>query len=109
MTANDTPPTEGNWGEQEAACGCAGIFSAPVALALYAHAFEQAGALDKLEAFASFNGPDFYGLPRNSQTITLHKDAWEVPSVYEYGDTSVVPMWARQSLAWRVADKECGN
>ncbi|KAK9819494.1 hypothetical protein WJX81_004524 [Elliptochloris bilobata] len=92
-------------GAKEAACGCAGIFSAPVALPLYAQAFEQAGALDRLEAFASCNGPDFYGLPRNTETVTLVKEPWEVPAVYEYGDTSVVPMWAGQRLEWRVEQR----
>ncbi len=97
-------PTCGVRGAQEAACGCAGIFSAPVALPLYAHAFEQAGALDKLEAFASFNGPDFYGLPRNSDTVTLRKEPWEVPATYPYGDTTIVPMWAGQRLEWQVEE-----
>jgi len=97
-------PMCGVCGAQEAACGCAGIFSAPVALPLYAHAFEQAGALDKLEAFASFNGPDFYGLPRNSDTVTLRKEPWEVPATYPYGDTTIVPMWAGQRLEWQVEE-----
>lgn len=87
---------------QEAACGCAGIYSAPVALALYAHAFEGAGALDQLEAFASSRGPDFYGLPRNTSTITLHKQDWTVPAEFEFGDGVVVPMWAGQTLSWQV-------
>ncbi|CAA6672997.1 unnamed protein product [Spirodela intermedia] len=65
---------------KESSCGCAGIYNAPVALSLYAKVFEQAGALDKLEAFASFNGPDFYGLPRNSSTITLKRSPWKVPN-----------------------------
>lgn len=87
---------------QEAACGCAGIYSAPVALALYAHAFEGAGALDRLEAFASLRGADFYGLPRNTSTITLHKEDWTVPAEFEFGDGVVVPMWAGQTLTWQV-------
>lgn len=87
---------------QEAACGCAGIYSAPVALALYAHAFEGAGALDRLEAFASLRGPDFYGLPRNTSSLTLHKQEWTVPAEFEFGDGVVVPMWAGQTLSWQV-------
>ncbi|PSC68594.1 homodimeric type [Micractinium conductrix] len=77
---------------KESACGCAGLYSAPVALALYAHAFEQAGALHNLEAFASFNGPDFYGLPRNTDKVTLRRQRWKVPDSYEFGDSVVVPM-----------------
>ena len=87
---------------QEAACGCAGIYSAPVALALYAHAFETAGALDRLEAFASQRGPDFYGLPRNTASITLEKTDWTVPGEFQFGDGVVVPMWAGQTLSWQV-------
>jgi dihydroorotase len=60
----------------------------------------QVGALDKLEAFASFNGPDFYQLPRNSSTITLMKGAWSVPHQYGFGSGSVVPMWAGQNINW---------
>lgn len=90
---------------QEADCGCAGCFSAPVALPLYAQAFEQAGALDRLEAFASFNGPDFYGMPRNSDTVTLVKEPWRVPDEYTYGaGGSIVPFHAGQQLHWRVVD-----
>eukprot|EP00882_Tetradesmus_deserticola_P020082 GHRQ01021640.1.p1 GENE.GHRQ01021640.1~~GHRQ01021640.1.p1 ORF type:complete len:325 (+),score=165.60 GHRQ01021640.1:265-1239(+) len=87
---------------KEAPCGCAGIFSAPIALPLYAMAFEQAGALDKLQAFASFNGPDFYGLPRNSGTITLLRQDWVVPASYSFGASTVVPMWAGETLTWQV-------
>lgn len=87
---------------QESACGCAGIFSAPVALALYATAFEQAGALDKLEAFASFNGPDFYGLPRNSGKVSLVRRPWRVPESYSFGADVVVPMFAGQTVDWQV-------
>ena len=87
---------------QEAACGCAGIYSAPVALALYAHAFEQAGQLDRLQAFASEHGPDFYGLPRNTASITLEKIDWTVDLQYQFGDDVVVPMWAGQTLSWQV-------
>ena len=89
-------------GAKESACGCAGIFSAPVALPLYAHAFEQAGKLDALEGFASLNGPDFYKLPRNEGTVTLVKEAWTVPESYEFGDSVVIPMWSGLACPWRV-------
>jgi len=89
-------------GAKESACGCAGVFSAPVALPLYAHAFEQAGALERLEAFASFHGPDFYGLPRNTGTVTLRREPWTIPESYEFGDSRVIPMWAGQEIGWRV-------
>ena len=78
-------------GAKEAACGCAGIFSAHAALPLYAMAFESVNALDKLEAFASHNGADFYRLPRNTETVTLEKKAWKVPEEYKFGDATVVP------------------
>lgn len=88
---------------KESSCGCAGMFNAPVALALYATIFEQENALDKLEAFASFNGPDFYGLPRNKETLTLAKKIWTVPRSYPYGDGDVViPMCAGETLDWQV-------
>ena len=80
------------------------MFSAPVALALYAHAFEQAGALAHLEAFASHNGPDFYGLPRNSGSLTLRRQPWAVPESYEFGEGRVVPMWAGLQCPWTVVE-----
>ena len=83
---------------QESACGCAGIYSAPVALQLYAHAFELAGALDKFETFSSLNGPAFYGLPVKEDTITLTRLSDVVPKSFDFGDTSVVPMWTGQKL-----------
>ncbi|KVH96709.1 Amidohydrolase 1 [Cynara cardunculus var. scolymus] len=85
---------------KESVCGCAGIFNAPVALSLYAKVFEEAGALDKLEAFTSFNGPDFYGLPRNTRKMTLKKTTWKVPESYSYASGSIVPMSAGESLEW---------
>jgi dihydroorotase len=88
--------------KKEAACGCAGSYTAHAAIELYAEAFESVDALDKLEAFASFNGPDFYGLPRNTDTITLVKQAWTVPESYPLGDTCVVPIRAGESIAWQV-------
>lgn len=87
---------------KEAACGCAGAYTAHAAIELYAEAFEEAGALDKLEAFASFNGPDFYGLPRNSDTITLVKESWDVPATYPLGEHSVVPIRAGEQIHWKV-------
>ncbi|WP_205617117.1 dihydroorotase [Pelomicrobium methylotrophicum] len=88
---------------KEATCGCAGIYTAHAALELYAEAFEAAGALDKLEAFASFNGPAFYGLPRNAGTVTLVREPWRVPETYPFGDEVVVPMRAGERIAWRLA------
>lgn len=88
---------------KEASCGCAGIYNAPVAIPLYTQVFEQAGALDKLEAFTSFNGPDFYGLPRNTSKITIVKKSWMVPNEYRFGSSTVVPMFAGRTLHWAVA------
>lgn len=87
---------------KEAACGCAGSYTAHAAIELYAEVFEEADALDKLEAFASFNGPDFYGLPRNTDTITLTKESWEVPESYALGDSVVVPIKAGDKISWKV-------
>ena len=87
---------------KEAACGCAGSYTAHAAIELYAEVFEAAGALDKLEAFASFNGPDFYDLPRNSDTITLVKESWDVPTSYPLGTEKVVPIRAGEQIAWQV-------
>ncbi|XP_027177317.1 dihydroorotase, mitochondrial isoform X2 [Coffea eugenioides] len=86
--------------KKECPCGCAGIYNAPVALAVYAKVFEEAGALDKLEAFTSFNGPDFYGLPRNTSKITLRKTPWKVPESFSYASGHVVPMFAGEMLDW---------
>ncbi|WP_415904052.1 dihydroorotase [Neptuniibacter sp. QD48_55] len=87
---------------KEAACGCAGSYTAHAAIELYAETFEAAGALDKLEAFASLNGPDFYGLPRNTDTITLVKESWDVPATYPLGEDNVVPIRAGEQIAWKV-------
>ena len=87
---------------KEHACGCAGCFNAPVALEMYAQAFEQAGALHQLEAFASFYGADFYGLPRNQTCITLQKQAWQVPERYVNADVQLTPLLAGEQLSWRV-------
>lgn len=87
---------------KETACGCAGCYSAHAALELYAEAFEQAEALDKLEGFASFYGADFYRLPRNSGTITLEKTIWKVPAVYGENGLSITPLKADEELAWKL-------
>jgi len=87
---------------KEAACGCAGIYTAHTALELYAEAFEAANALDKLEAFASFYGADFYGLPRNSEKITLEKISWTVPNELSMGNESLVPLRAGQQVHWKL-------
>jgi dihydroorotase len=88
---------------KEAACGCAGMFSAHAGIELYAEAFEAAGALERLESFASDFGPDFYGLPRNTARIKLVKDSWAVPANYPYGADELVPMRAGEQIAWRLA------
>lgn len=87
---------------KESACGCAGIYSAHAALELYAEAFEAADALDQLESFASINGPDFYGLPRNTGTITLTKDTQLIAETFPAGDDSVVPLRAGGVIGWRL-------
>ena len=87
-------------GAKECACGCAGIYTAHAALELYAEAFDGAGALDRLEAFASVHGPDFYGLPRNTETVTLVREATPLAADHPAG---VVPLRAGENLAWRLA------
>jgi dihydroorotase len=87
---------------KENSCGCAGCYSAHAALELYAEAFEQAGALDKLEGFASFYGADFYGLPRNSASVTLEKRTWTVPDAYTDTDVAITPLRAGEQLSWRL-------
>ncbi len=87
-------------GAKEAACGCAGCYSAFNALGLYAEAFESVGKLDQLEGFASFFGPDFYSLPRNSKKITLVKQAQNIPSELPLGDATIVPLRAGETIAW---------
>jgi len=90
-------------GVKESACCGAGCYSAPIALPLYAEAFEAAGALDRLPAFASEFGADFYKLPRHSDTVTLVRESWTVPAEYAFGDTALVPLRAGQEIHWRVA------
>ena len=88
--------------EKESACGCAGIFSAHAAIELYADAFEKANKLDMLEGFASNYGADFYGLKRNTETITLEKRPWTVPKSYSFSDSKVIPFFAEEQLSWRI-------
>lgn len=87
---------------KETACGCAGCFSHHAAIELYATAFEQADALDKLEGFASHYGADFYGLPRNTQTITLQKQDWQLPTTVAYQNSQIVPLAAGETLHWKL-------
>jgi len=87
---------------KEASCGCAGMYTAHAAIELYAEAFEEAGALDKLEGFASFYGADFYGLPRNTAQITLRKENWLVPETIPFADDVLVPLRAGQTVAWKL-------
>ena len=87
---------------KEHASGCAGCYTAHAAMELYAEAFDAAGALDKLEAFASFNGPAFYGLPRNQGTVTLTKESWLPPTSFAFGEAELKPLRSGESLAWRM-------
>lgn len=89
---------------KEHACGCAGCFTAPTALELYAEVFDAVGQLDRLEAFASHFGPDFYGLPRNEETLSLERRAWTVPSVLPYMDEEIVPFMAGEQLQWAMVE-----
>ncbi|HQU49156.1 MAG TPA: dihydroorotase [Casimicrobiaceae bacterium] len=88
---------------KEHACGCAGCYSAPVAMELYAEAFDTAGALGRLEGFASLHGEAFYGLPVHDETITLVREPWQVPAGYPYGDGTIVPLRAGEAVGWRIA------
>ncbi|HQT01428.1 MAG: dihydroorotase [Hydrogenophilales bacterium 16-64-46] len=89
-------------GAKESSCGCAGVYTAHAAIELYAEAFEDAGALDKLEAFASFHGADFYGLPRHADTLTLRRESWDVPASLALGSESLTPLRAGETVRWRV-------
>jgi dihydroorotase len=91
-------------GRKEAACGCAGIFNAPFALESYAQIFDEEGALDRLEGFASVHGPNFYGLPLNEGTVTLQREDVAVPAMISDGEISVVPFHAGETLRWRLVD-----
>ena len=94
---------------KENACGCAGCYSAPLALPLYAEAFEDAGALDRLEGFASHNGAAFYGLPENVDHVTLERAAWRVPDELPFGDGTIVPLRAGQQVRWRLATADAAQ
>ena len=87
---------------KESACGCAGCFTAPHALELYAEAFDAAGALDKLEGFAAQHGADWYGLPRNTGSVTLIRERWRLPEAYPFGAETIVPLRAGEELGWRL-------
>ncbi len=89
---------------KEHSCGCAGSFTAPTAIELYAQAFDAAGQLARLEAFASHFGPDFYGLPRNEGTITLQREAWQIPGSFPFLDEEIVPFMAGETLTWRLVE-----
>lgn len=88
---------------KESSCGCAGAYTAFHAIELYAMAFDRANALDKLEAFAAFHGPDFYGLSRNKETITLKKKPWSLPKALDYGNEQLIPLLAGEELTWQRA------
>ena len=91
---------------KENACGCAGMFTAHAGIELYAEAFDAAGRLDRLEPFASHFGADFYGLPRHDDTISLVKESWVPPEVYDFGDGALVPYRGGESIAWRLAESD---
>ena len=87
---------------KENACGCAGCYTAHAAIEFYAEVFEAVGALDKLEAFASFYGADYYGLPRNTQQVTLRKEEWQVPATVGFGDHQLIPLRAGEKIMWKL-------
>jgi dihydroorotase len=89
-------------GLKEHACGCAGCYTALHAMEMYAEAFDRVGALDKLEAFASFHGPAFYGLPRNTGTVTLKRETWTLPAELAMGDATVVPLNGGETIDWKL-------
>lgn len=91
-------------GDKETACGCAGCYTAACALELYAEAFEQARALDRLQGFASFHGADFYGLPRNTETVVIERTDWTLPHELPFGDSTIVPLRADEKLRWKLRD-----
>ena len=91
-------------GDKESACGCAGCYSSPAAIELYAQIFDDLGVLDKLEAFASLNGPKFYRLPVNSKTITLIKEDWQIPSSLDFAGSTIIPLGAGETLNWKLKD-----
>ena len=88
--------------QKESACGCAGVFSAHAAIELYAEVFDRANKIEMLEGFASHHGPDFYGLKRNTESITLEKNSWVVPESYKLANSEIVPFFGGRSLSWRL-------
>jgi dihydroorotase len=98
----DSAPHERS--SKETSCGCAGMFTAHAAIELYAEIFEAAGHLNKLEGFASHFGADFYRLPRHKDTITLIKESWVAPHAYEFGQGTLVPYRAGESISWRLSE-----
>ncbi len=99
MGTDSAPHSKHN---KETACGCAGMFTAFAAIELYAEAFDNADALDKLEQFSSLNGPLFYGLEANSDKITLQREKWTVPDAFDFGDDVVIPLRAGQTINWKI-------
>lgn len=99
LGTDSAPHSKGN---KEAACGCAGSYTAHAAVELYAEVFEQEGKIEHLEAFASHNGPDFYNLPRNSDTIDLVKESWDVAETMPFGNDIVVPIKGGEAIEWKV-------
>lgn len=99
LGTDSAPHSQSN---KETDCGCAGIFTAHAAMAFYAEVFEQAGTLEKLEAFASFYGADFYQLPRNTARITLKKEDWRIPAQLEFAEEKLIPLRAGQRLSWKM-------
>ena len=91
---------------KETSCGCAGVYSAHAGLELYAEVFEQLGALDRLEAFASHFGPDFYRLPRNKDSVTLQRKSWQVPTQLPLGSATLTPLRAGETVQWRVLSQD---
>ena len=87
---------------KQSGCGCAGVFSAHCAIELYAQVFDEAGHLDRLEAFSSFNGADHYGIPRNTVTMTLEKKPWKVPMTYQFGRDTVTPLKMGEEIQWTI-------
>jgi dihydroorotase len=96
----DSAPHDKN--QKESACGCAGVFSAHAAIELYAEAFDRSNKIDMLEGFASYFGPDFYGLPRNIEKITIEKTTWQTPESYDFSSSTVIPFYAGKELSWKL-------
>ena len=87
---------------KQSGCGCAGVFSAHCAVEIYAEVFDKAGHLDRLEGFSSFHGADHYGIPRNTETMTLEKKPWTVPISYAFGATTVTPLKMGEEIQWTI-------